>query len=405
MKNITRIFAFILALTMICLAIAACGKKKEEGHAVAVIDGEVIYDNDPEIVDYMVYYMVINEINIPKGDELTYEYVTAASICTDTVIWNKIYEKELASRGITYKKSDLKDEIESVKDVFSNYEGGYEKFRKDLGLSKNFIYNMAKYAAISADIANILTKECEITDEEAIEYFNLHIEEYSRPKGIIYDAILLEVLDLQDDEEVAAKKAEAQECIARLSGGEDFDTVRKEIMKKYDSDKYVYTSFVSGEAILKDGDYYTVTDLAAEKKLIDETYEKEGIKYDAKADAKSDEFINYQQYLNSIYRAELMYALTTATKTGEIYSEPIYSPVGYVVVKHVGYNETVVFGNFNDSKDEIKSKLFNEKFSTILEDFQNDLIKKYSVRFNKMELEWETKTTETSATTATTAGN
>lgn len=405
MKNITRIFALILALTMICLAIAACGKKEEDGHAIAVIDGEVIYDNDPEIMDYMVYYMVINEIPIPEGDELTYEYVTAATICTDTVIWNRIYEKELASQGITYKKSNLKDEMNAVKEVFSYYDGGYEKFRKDLNLSKNFLFNMAKYSAISADIANILTKRCEITDEEAIEYFNLHIEEYSKPKGIVYDAILLEVLDLQDDEEVAAKKAEAQECIARLSKGEDFDTVRKEIMKKYDSDKYVYTSFVSGEAVLQDGDYYTVTDLEAEKKVIEELYKSEDMKYDAKADAKSDEFLNYQKYLNSMYRGELMYALTTATKAGEIYSEPIYSPVGYVIIKNIKYNDSIIFGNFNDSKDEIKSKLFNEKFDTILDEYQDELTKKYSVRFNKMEIDWETKTTETTATTATTAGN
>ena len=65
---------------------------------------------------------------------------------------------------------------------------------------------------------------------------------------------------------------------------------------------------------------------------------EKNIKIDANANKDSDEYKNYESYINSLYRAELMYALTTATKSGEIYSKPILSTIGYVVVKNIKHN-------------------------------------------------------------------
>ena len=270
-------------------------------------------------------------------------------------------------------------------------------------LSKNFVYNILKYEAISKEIISIISEKCNVSDEEALAYFNEHISEYTHAPGIVYDAILLEILDMQDASEVAAKKAEAEEYIKKITGGMDFDAAREEVKKKYSGDKYFYTGFASGEATLAEGEYIKVDDLDAEKKAIEEMMAEKNIKIDANANKDSDEYKNYESYINSLYRAELMYALTTATKSGEIYSKPILSTIGYVVVKNIKHNETISFTNFGDVKDEIKETISGEKFDKEVDNYREEMIKKYGVVFNKTDVNWQTS--ESESTTATTAAN
>lgn len=405
MNNFKKMTALFLALTMVCLAFASCGKKPQEkkGTPVAIVDGEIIYGNDQEILDYLAYYVWMNEIELPTDDKISYAYTTAVTHCTDSVIWYKIYEKELAAKGITFSEKKLKDEIDKAKSFFDDQDGGYEDFRKSLGLSKNFVYNIVKYEAISKEIISIISEKCNVSDEEALAYFNEHISEYTHAPGIVYDAILLEILDMQDASEVAAKKAEAEEYIKKITGGMDFDAAREEVKKKYSGDKYFYTGFASGEATLAEGEYIKVDDLDAEKKTIEEMMAEKNIKIDANANKDSDEYKNYESYINSLYRAELMYALTTATKSGEIYSKPILSTIGYVVVKNIKHNETISFTNFGDVKDEIKETISGEKFDKEVDNYREEMIKKYGVVFNKTDVDWQTS--ESESTTATTAAN
>ena len=385
MNNLKKMAALFLALTMICLAFASCGKKpqKNKGTPVAIVDGEIIYGNDQEILDYLAYYVWMNDIELPTDDKISYAYTSAVTYCTDSVIWYRIYEKELASKGITFSEKKLKDKIDEAKATFADQDGGYEGFRKSLGISKNFVYNIVKY--------------------EAIAYFNEHISEYTHAPGIVYDAILLEILDMQDSSEVEAKKAEAAEYIKKITGGMDFDAAREEVKKKYSDDKYFYTGFASGEATLAEGDYIKVDNLDTEIKAIEDMMKENNIKIDANADKNSDEYKNYESYINSLYRAELMYALTTATKSGEIYSKPILSTIGYVVVKNIRHNDTVSFTNFGDVKDEIKQKIADKKFDKEVDNYREEMIEKYGVVFNKTDVDWQTS--ESESTTATTAAN
>ena len=183
----------------------------------------------------------------------------------------------------------------------------------------------------------------------------------------------------------------------------DFDAAREEVKKKYSGDKYFYTGFASGEATLAEGEYIKVDDLDAEKKTIEEMMAEKNIKIDANANKDSDEYKNYESYINSLYRAELMYALTTVTKSGEIYSKPILSTIGYVVVKNIKHNETISFTNFGDVKDEIKETISGEKFDKEVDNYREEMIKKYGVVFNKTDVNWQTS--ESESTTATTAAN
>lgn len=405
MNNFKKIAALFLAIAMVCIAFAACGKDPQEkkGNPVAIVDGEIIYGDDPEILDYILYYTWMNDIELPTGDQISYAYSSAMTYCTDSVIWYRIYEKELASMGITFSEKKLKDEVEKTKALFADQEGGYKGFCKSLGISTDFAYNMVKYEAISNAIISHVSEKCDVSDEEALAYFNENISEYTNPAGIVYDAILLEILDMQDASEVAARKAEAEEYIKKINSGMSFDAAREEVKKKYSDDKYFYTSFASGEAVLPSGEYTKVSDLDAEKKLIDSLMAENEMKYDASADKSSDEYKNYEYYINSLYRAELMYALTTATSSGEVYSTPILSTIGYVVVKNVKYNATISFTNFGEVKEEIKETLLDKKFDEAIEIFREEMIKKYGVAFNKVDIDWQSETIE--STTATTAAN
>ena len=73
MNNLKKMAALFLALTMVCLAFASCGKKPQEkkGTPVAIVDGEIIYGNDPEILDYLAYYVWMNEIELPTDHKIS----------------------------------------------------------------------------------------------------------------------------------------------------------------------------------------------------------------------------------------------------------------------------------------------------------------------------------------------
>lgn len=75
-----------------------------------------------------------------------------------------------------------------------------------LGALQEFCLQYSKIRGnFKRDYLNNIRK-CNVSDEEALAYFNEHISEYTHAPGIVYDAILLEILDMQDASEVAAKK-------------------------------------------------------------------------------------------------------------------------------------------------------------------------------------------------------
>lgn len=391
MKTVKKIIALLLVCATLFGALMLCSCGKKDRIPLAYMNGRYIYDDDKEIRDYLLYYLTVNEIEIPESvDKMTYEYATAYAHCVDTVIWNRIYEKELRSQKVRIDKKALKAASkQQIASIDESLEGGYKRLCKSMGVSTDLFYNLQRYSAVLAEIYKIAAKEIEVSDEEISNYYRANLSDYIIKIGYRYDVILLEVLDLKSSTEMAEKKAEAEQVLAKLNGGADFAATQKEIIEKYSSDEYFYTSFAVGEATLGDNEFTPVPDLAAALSEIEAMYEEQGIKYDPNADAKSEEFNNYQGFLNSCYRVELVYALTSATKKDQVYEKPILSPLGYVIVKNLGRVENGGFRPLEEVSASIRDTIYKDKVNDSLSVLQEKLKTKYSVVFNATDVQWE----------------
>lgn len=394
MKTVKKIMALLLVCATLCgsLMLCSCGHKNDI--PIAYVDGTFYYGNDPEIRDYLLFYFATNNIDIPESqDALTTEYVAAYNLCVETVIWNHVYEKALRREKVKIDKSAIRNAAKTAKEAVDlSYEGGYKQMKKDLGISTDIIYNVQRYQYVLSLVQLFLFDKINLSDEELTKYYKTHIADYRIELGYYYDAILLEVLDLQNDEEIQSKKAEAETVIKRLSGGEDFDTVRKEIIAKYSTEGYFYTGLVSADGILAEDQFDAVSDdLSAEIDSLNQFYEECGISYDKNADKDSEAFSNYQLYLNSRYRVELVYALTQATKDGEIYENPIYSPIGYVVIRNNKHITEGGFTPFDEVKADVLEKAYGDAMDVAFENYKKELTEKYTIVFNSIQLEQSAK--------------
>lgn len=135
-----------------------------------------------------------------------------------------------------YLKLELTDDdkanIKSIKNnLIKQYGGdtGYKKFLKSQDINESFIDMLCKSMICSEKLADIAVSENPITDEERSEEFNRLSEEgnYKAKHILILSVNPDNMQPLPQDEQDEAKST-AQQILARVQNGEDFDALMNE---------------------------------------------------------------------------------------------------------------------------------------------------------------------------------
>lgn len=370
MKQTKKILCILLILSSLVVLLAGCG---DRGEIIAVYNNTPVYEED--VKDIINYYIATNA-TLESTEE---EKSEMAKEAVRTYVRYKLLEIDLKEKGYTIDEKALKQSVEdTIAYLDENFEGGYKDWRTMYLVSKDFLKeDLRRY-----ELANLFNEYAsdmvEVTDEEIQTYYNGNWQDYMAPAGYTWTAVLLEVLDLGDEEECAAAKAEAENYIRQINSGyTTLEKVKEDILKKYtEEDGYTQTALYSGENFSAKTDVKDIPDLAAALKEVEANYEN--LNPDAEPD--TDEYKTYMKYLGECFQTEVYYALQNM-EVGDIYSKPLLSFAGYFIIRLDKVKTTNDFTPIEDVRDEIETAIRNEKVTEMFTTCMDELEEKYDVQY------------------------
>ena len=372
MKQMKKLLSIVLILSALMMLLSSCGSK---GEIVAVYNNTPVYEKD--VQDIINYYILTNA-TLDTTDEEKSEMAKEAA---RTYVRYKVLEIDLKKKGYTVDEKALNQTVkEMIEYLDKNFAGGYKDWRNMYGLSKNFLKEDMRRYELASLFNEYASATVEVTDEEIEAYYHANGGEYTDPAGYTWTGVLREVLDLKDEAECAAAEAEMENYIRQINAGyTTLEQVKADLLKNYtEEDGYTKTSLFSGENFTAVSDFAVIPNLSDALEAIKKEYGDLNPDADPKEDAEAYE--KYMNYLGDCFRAEVYYALQNM-KVGDVYSKPLKSYAGYFIIRLDKIKTTNGFKPLDDVKDEIKTKLQNEKITGMFETRLNELESEYNVQY------------------------
>ena len=224
----TKIAAVVLAGAML---LTGCGQKKEEGTKA----GAPTFDTTKTA-------MTIGDVNVSAGlfnfyfnsfmrqtDDKDKAKEAALEQCENNLLILAVAQ----AKGVTFDEDKQKEIDDYKQSVVDSYDGGYEDFLNENGLTDEDIDTIISVGYYAEELEKEVD-QTEYTDDEKRDYFKNH---YRRAKHIL--------ISVDDDTDDAAAKKQAEELLNRAKNGEDFDALITEFSKDPGSasnpDGYVFT--------------------------------------------------------------------------------------------------------------------------------------------------------------------
>ena len=226
------------------------------------------------------------------------------------IIDNEVAYQEAQKENIKVKDSDVNEKVEQLKETLENNTSYKEKL-ESAGITEDFLKEQVKKDLTVAKYKENFIKDIKVTDKEMEAYYNNNKYQFN-VKEVKASQILISTLD-EDNKEVSKEQKEklkekAQSILDKVNNNEDFAS----LAKKYSDDKN------SG----KDGG-------------------------DLGYFAKNEKNI---EFTKEVFKLD----------TNQV-SNLIETPYGYHIVKVT--DKTTVTKSLEDSKDDIKTKILNEKYT------------------------------------------
>ena len=372
MKKILKTVCLLLSTVIFIGVFVSCGKGK---YVVAVYnqDKEVYQSEVDDIINYYV-----NEYWKTGMSESEKTKIKASAV--NVFVQYRLIEEDLKKDGFRIEKKVLNDRyrIEKAK-IEEKFEGGYQAWRKTYGVSAGFLKEEVRRMLLREKCYENIRSELEITDDILKNYMSDHAVDYLNPSGYGWTMIFREVKDISDETECAAAKAEAQAYIAKLRSGEmTMEQVESELLAKYTKEEGY------GKAILFNGSDFTAVQsmpvLDTEEKLEYwlEKYNEDYENRDATADASSEEYDAYMQYVSKCMEVETYYALQNLG-IDQIYGSPIFSLIGYAIVCLDSIVKESGFDSFEDIKEELRELYVKEVTEKAFDTYAKELFDQNSV--------------------------
>lgn len=226
------------------------------------------------------------------------------------IIDNEVAYQDAQKQNIKIEDSEVNEKFDQLKDALNTNPLYKEKLEK-AGVTEDFLKEQIKKDLVVAKYKENFIKDIKISDKEMEAYYNNHKDQFN-VEEVKASQILISTLD-KDNKEVSKEEKEklkekAQGVLDKIKNNEDFANLAKE----YSDDKN------SG----KDGG-------------------------DLGYFAKSDKNV---EFTKEVFKLD----------TNQV-SNLIETPYGYHIVKVTDKRSATK--SFEDSKDDIKAKILNEKYT------------------------------------------
>lgn len=226
------------------------------------------------------------------------------------IIDNEVAYQEAQKENIKVKDSDVNEKVEQLKETLETNTFYKEKL-ESAGITEDFLKEQVKKDLTVAKYKENFIKDIKVTDKEMEAYYNNHKEQFN-VEEVKASQILISTLD-EDNKEVSKDQKEklkekAQSILDKVNNNEDFASLAKKYSDDKNSGKY-------------GGDlgYF----------------------------AKNEKNI---EFTKEVFKLD----------TNQV-SKLIETSYGYHIVKVT--DKTTVTKSLEDSKDDIKTKILNEKYT------------------------------------------
>ena len=233
-----KIFFKILLLALAAsLVLTGCNTSNED--IVAVVNGTKITKSDFEKTALKVgkeYEMIFGEeiwtSEVEGGKTFKEEFDNEI---LNVMISQEIVNQQAEKENITVTDEEVANEMSSYMQMIENVDE-YNKFMEENGIDEEFLKNHFRQTLIFDKYRNKIMSETEITENDLRDYYNTHIDEYKKEEIKASHILITTLNDMGEplsEEETAKKESEAQDILARIKQGEDFEALAKE----YSDDK------------------------------------------------------------------------------------------------------------------------------------------------------------------------
>lgn len=226
------------------------------------------------------------------------------------IIDNEVAYQEAQKENIKVKDSDVNEKVKQLKETLETNTFYKEKL-ESAGITEDFLKEQVKKDLTVAKYKENFIKDIKVTDKEMEAYYNNHKEQFN-VEEVKASQILISTLD-EDNKEVSKDQKEklkekAQSILDKVNNNEDFASLAKKYSDDKNSGKY-------------GGDlgYF----------------------------AKNEKNI---EFTKEVFKLD----------TNQV-SKLIETSYGYHIVKVT--DKTTVTKSLEDSKDDIKTKILNEKYT------------------------------------------
>ena len=230
-------FKILLLALAASLVLTGCNTSNED--IVAVVNGTKITKSDFEKTALKVgkeYEMIFGEeiwtSEVEGGKTFKEEFDNEI---LNVMISQEIVNQQAEKENITVTDEEVANEMSSYMQMIENVDE-YNKFMEENGIDEEFLKNHFRQTLIFDKYRNKIMSETEITENDLREYYNTHIDEYKKEEIKASHILITTLNDMGEplsEEETAKKESEAQDILARIKQGEDFEALAKE----YSDDK------------------------------------------------------------------------------------------------------------------------------------------------------------------------
>lgn len=319
----------LLTLALLAVALAAvaagCGGGDADvpSGAVAVVDGtEIPRAELDELMaqakkSYESAKQEFPKVGTPQHQSIQQQYVAF-------LVQKAEFEKEAEDLGIEISDEDIaKARTEFVKSRFGGDAKKLEEALKQQGVSEDTFRDTLYVSVLSQKIFDAVTKDVQVTDQEALASYTANQEQYRSPASREVRHILLAETAEGGQVDFEKSKAAAQRVYQQLKGGADFAALAKQV-----SD--------------------------------DPGTKNDGGKYLANKGQSAAEFDKVAFEL----------------ETNEI-SQPVRTQFGYHVIQAIADAKPERVTPFKDVKDSLKASLLQQKRNETMTKWVEDLQKEY----------------------------
>ncbi|MDQ3424948.1 MAG: peptidylprolyl isomerase [Actinomycetota bacterium] len=223
----SRLVLIVLGLALAMFASACGGGGDVPDGAVAVVDGtEVSRAELDELIErakkgYAAQKQEFPKVGTPEYQSIQTQYVTV-------LVQREEFEKEADERGITVTEKDVEKEVQDfLKTRFGGKRDAFLKALKEQGFTEDALRDTLRFSVLSQKLFEAVTEDVKVEEAEILAYYQQNQAQYGTPESRDVRHILISEKKDGDQVDFPKSKVEADRIYAELESGGDFAALAK----------------------------------------------------------------------------------------------------------------------------------------------------------------------------------